>query len=368
MKDYFHEQNPLRFIFPIDGDCVMGLDGVERDGRFYIRVLTNAPCAVNGVPAVKTDGGYGCEVPLDGKKTLLTATDGVNTDAVTVFDLRDTENKFRISSDDNILFLRDINENKDRYRSIFENPYLAVYKKAHDLYGAKVDLNLFYETDDMPYFSGDRGEYFNLSMMTDKFKDEFTANADWLRLSFHANSEHPDRPYMYASPRRITEDALRVHTEILRFAGPAALSKTATVHWGEADRACTQAMRDTGYKALAGYFEIHKEKPFVAYYYPVELIEHVGARDFWVNTEDGILHSRIDLVLNTLKSYDELAPALAKICEEPHRTGFFEFMIHEQYFYGNYVHYEPYFEKLVVDAAKFAYDRGYEGTFLNCEL
>ena len=40
--------------------------------------------------------------------------------------------RFRISSDDNILFLQDINKNKDTYSSIFENPYLAMYKMAHD--------------------------------------------------------------------------------------------------------------------------------------------------------------------------------------------------------------------------------------------
>ncbi|MBQ8310565.1 MAG: hypothetical protein IJX80_06105 [Clostridia bacterium] len=37
--------------------------------------------------------------------------------------------------------------------------------------------------------------YFNLSMRTDKFKEEFHANADWLKLSFHAKSEFPPKPY-----------------------------------------------------------------------------------------------------------------------------------------------------------------------------
>lgn len=359
MTDFLHSEKPLRFLFPIDGDCLMSADGAEKDGVFFVHAVLNAPCKVNGVEARKDGARYVCEVPFC---ETLTATDGVNTDTVRVFDMRRYEKKYRVSSDDNILFLRDINDNKDVYRSIFDNPYLAVYKKAHDLYGAKVDLNLFYETDDMPCFAV-RGKYFNLSMMTDRFKPEFEANSDWLRLSFHANSEHPDRPYMYTSPQRITEDALRVHAQIIRFAGKKTLSDTATVHWGEAARPCTQAMRDMGYGALAGYFEFYKGKPFVAYYYPEELVSHVEGRDFWVNTEDGILHSHIDIVLNTLHGMDELPPALDAIYADPHRSGFMEFMIHEQYFYDCYTAYRPHFEQLVLDSVGSAYDRGYTGSF-----
>ena len=61
---------------------------------------------------------------------------------INVRDLKDNfVKRFRISSDDNILFLKDLSEGD--YKSIFDHPYLAVYKKAHDLFGAKVHLNLF---------------------------------------------------------------------------------------------------------------------------------------------------------------------------------------------------------------------------------
>ena len=33
-------------------------------------------------------------------------------------------------------------------------------------------------------------------MMTDRFKEEFKANSDWLKLAFHANSELPDKPFI----------------------------------------------------------------------------------------------------------------------------------------------------------------------------
>ena len=249
------------------------------------------------------------------------------------------------------------------YTSIFDDPYLSVYKKSHDLYGARVNLNLFYETDDMPKFS-DKGEYFNLSMMTDKFKDEWEANADWLRLTFHANAEHPSKPYITSDYNEVFADADKIHREIIRFAGEKSLSPTTTVHWGEATKEGTLALKDLGYKTLAGYFELSADcSPVVAYYYPTELIEHVGARDLWMNHETGILHSRIDLVLNTIR-YDELEEKLQKIYSDPHRSGFIELMIHEQYFYPEYNRYIPEFGDMVVNAAKWVFERGYTGTFI----
>ena len=48
---------------------------------------------------------------------------------------------YRLSADDNIVFLQDIAEN--RPRSLFDNAYLALFRRAHEECGAKVVLNLF---------------------------------------------------------------------------------------------------------------------------------------------------------------------------------------------------------------------------------
>ena len=93
---------------------------------------------------------------------------------------------YRFSVDDNIWFLRDLSFG--HYSSIFEHPYLKVYKDLHDRYGAKFQLNIYYET-----------EGFDLSQMTDKFKTEWIENSNWLRLSFHAKADAPEAPYLNAS-------------------------------------------------------------------------------------------------------------------------------------------------------------------------
>ena len=140
--------------------------------------------------------------------------------SIAVYKLHDPVGKYRLSSDDNILFLQDINDHKDTYQSIFDNPYLAVYKKAHDLYGACVHINIYYEytEEEMKDFSAHK-TYFNLSMMTDRFKPEWQQNADWLKLSFHARKNYPNRPYQNATIAQISRDIELVHREIIRFAG-----------------------------------------------------------------------------------------------------------------------------------------------------
>jgi len=359
------------FIFPIDGDCLNSHDGKVLNGELFFNVSVAAPgdaaIWVNGVLALWDGEHHNAVVGMGMGKMSLRAEFEDGTPVcrpITVFRLHNAENGYRISSDDNILFLRDIHENRDTYKSIFENAYLAMYKKAHDLYGAKVHLNLFYETDDLHNFIN-RGNYFNLSMMTDKFVSEFRDNSDWLRFSFHALSDYPDKPYRHASGARIAKDALKVNNEIIRFAGSETLAQVTTVHWGEANEEGTKALRGLGYKTLAGYFEHTKSgKPLVAYYYPDKLIDHVGARDFWMNMQDDIFHSRIDLVLNTIK-HEKLIQVLEDIKEQPHRASFLELMIHEQYFHSGYVLYIPEFTSLVLDAAKWAHDNGYHGVFLD---
>lgn len=92
-------------------------------------------------------------------------------------------------------------------------------------------MNLFYETGDLSAFSKPR-PYFNLSMMTDRFREEWRANSDWLRLSFHSRQEFPGPPYAVPEPEKIAEDCALVHKEIVRFAGEETLSRTTTVHFG----------------------------------------------------------------------------------------------------------------------------------------
>ncbi len=375
MRDFFKRNQPLYFVFPIDGDCVNEHDG-RRTGKdsvtfsAVVHAPADAEVYIEGKRAEFSDGLYRADVTVHGHRNTLTAEDRTNGTAcrIVVYHLPRTLGRYRLSSDDNILFLQDITKNQDVYTSIFENPYLAVYKKAHDLYGARVHLNLFYEfKPEEAYFSVPGREYFNLSMMTDKFKEEFRANADWLKLAFHAKSERPDKPYRNASAETVTKDCLQVCREILRFAGEECLNDTTTVHWGEASREGVRALRALGFRSLTGYFEkTGNNEPLVAYYTEGELCDHIGARDFWVDTEEDMLFGRIDLVLN-LWTLDWVKKTLREVVDNPYRGGFVSIMIHEQYFYSDYTAYLPDFEERVLSSCEYLSRMGYRGAHI-CEV
>ncbi len=93
--------------------------------------------------------------------------------------------------DDVIWCLRDIARQKPK--SIFDHHFLKALKKAHDMYGLKVQLNLFYRLDF--YYGMDE---FTLKDMPDTYKKEWEENSDWLRFGFHSLQEFPDYPFVNA--------------------------------------------------------------------------------------------------------------------------------------------------------------------------
>lgn len=359
----------IEFLFPLNGDCVNKYDGKEDGYTLTIPVKVRAKSGkeiyINQQKAQENEGVYTANIPLIGYRNAILCENRTDNEQkkITVFKFDNCTQKYRFSSDDNIIFLQDITKNKDVYTSIFDNPYLAIYKKAHDLYGAKAHINLFYEFDDKArsLFSTPR-EYFNLSMMTDKFKEEFRANADWLKLAFHAYSEFPDKPYEYATKDKIVEDCKKVVEEIIRFAGEEVLSDSTTVHWGEGNRECIRGLRSLGIKGLTGYFDADDSGRYiVSYYLSQEEAKNLHTRDAWYDESEDTFFVKIDCVSNigSLKSaMDKIESAV----NNPHTGGFVSVMIHEQYFYPDYVNYEPDFEDRILEPCKYLTAHGYTGS------
>jgi hypothetical protein len=377
MKNYFNKDKELHFVFPVDGDCLNQADGEIINGLLYINAQVKAPVGRNILinekiaPYNVNTGYYDCLVPLKSYRTTLFAVDSENPDTnmrISVYKLTPggIMKHYRISVDDNILFLQDIALNQSKYKSVFENPFLAIYKKAHDYYGTKVHMNLFYEfTDECMKFFGKHKSYFNLAMMPDKYKEEFKANSDWLRFSFHARANCPDYPYRNTSMEKLDEDIRLVHREMIRFIGEDFLSPVTTLHWGTTNIGGVRVLRNNGYKGLNGFFEFDNEGlPYVSYHYPKEVVDNLTDRDFWVDTCEDVVCSRCDLVLNAYK-LPEIVPLLEKINSNPHRSGFLELLIHEQYFYEDYTAYIPKYADIVLTSAQWAYENGYKPSFLS---
>ena len=367
MKDYFRKSKPVHFVFPIDGDCVNSADGIREGNDVIVKVKIAAPenaeLYVNDVKAVKNGDVYEVDVRFESYRTSLTAIDTVSgeSDTIAVFKFKAPEKKFRLSVDDNILFLRDIAKNQDKYASLFDNPYLKAYKRAHDATGVCVHMNLFYETG----ADATAPDYFNLTMMPDKYKAEWEANSHWLRLSFHSRTNEPLWPYKHTTHSKITEDCKLVNQEILRFAGEKTLAKTTTLHFGATNPTGVRALRTLGYQTRAAYFEFDSEgNTMVSYYYPKDLVSYLGERDFWRDTEEDVTYCRIDRVLNLDKTVEGNLNAVKAAFNNPTRGKFIEMMIHEQYFYETYGGYIPAFADIIYESCKWLKDQGYTSTFM----
>lgn len=351
------EDGVIKFISPIDGDMLNEYDGTIIDNKLVTSVKVSAPpkskILINGARAKYVNGIFQADASLTKYENFIELRDEKTGYSVyiKIFWLKHYTNKYRFSIDDNIWFLKDISKNSDRYKSIFENPYLSCLKEVHDTYGTKIHLNLFYQT-----------EGFNLSQMTDKFKDEWKANAAWIGLSFHALGEFPDKPYLNAGYDQVKKDCTLVQEQIKRFAGEEVMGHETTLHWGESKVEGCRALRDCGYTALAGYFNVDDNQAAVSYYLTDEQRRHLKKRFIWRDNKEGLIFARLALVINTIK-LEQVMPYLDNV-KKTYNPHYIDLMIHEQYFYPYYSAYQPDWKEKVMTAVKWAVDNGYKPGFL----
>lgn len=248
---------------------------------------------------------------------------------------------FCFTVDDNVRFLRDLTEKK--YNSIFDHPYLAMYKRLREKFGLKVQLNLFYRLDG-----------FDISKMTDAYYSEWEANSDWLKMSFHSELENV-RPYEFSGYDEVYSDCKSVNSEIVRFASPAALAKTTTVHYCVATEEGLRALADNRVQGLLGLFG-NSEKPRTSY--GIAEDEAGLIRGGSIRRLGGISYAGIDIVINSFSKEDNLKKLSALLDRDGIRV-----MIHEQYFYEDYKAYQPDYEEKLEAVFGLLCREGYKSCF-----
>lgn len=248
---------------------------------------------------------------------------------------------FVFTVDDNIRFFKEITQK--RYQSIFEHPYIAMYKRLHEEFGLKVQLNLFYRLED-----------FDLSEFSDAYRAEWVENSDWLKLSFHSEYENV-RPYEFSGYDEVYSDCKKVNDQILRFASPESLAKTTTVHYCVTTPEGLKAIADNKVLGLLGLFG-NEEKPRTSY--GIEESNAAEIRGGRIFKRDGMAYASIDIVLNAYSKADILTKLNGLLGREGIRV-----MIHEQYFYEDYKAYQPDFEDKLRATFAFLTEHGYKTSF-----
>lgn len=351
--------NAIRIIKPIDGAILNRHDGEVKGSNLLVEVHVEAPpgarVCVNDIPA-RWDGQlWKCTVMLTEHRTELIARMELRSETrehrIAVLYDRNSFPRYRMSVDDNIMFLRDIARNATNYHSIFDDPYMAFWREMYRRYGTKVHLNIYYQTVNGA---------FTLREMPDKFKSEWRENSHWLRLTFHALQDQPARPYRNAPASQLERDFLLVTDEIVRFAGEELLSPFTTIHWGEATREGCRALRKLGIHGLVGYFVFRNDEPAVSYYLDADHTRYMQEHDYWWDRSEDIIFVHHDIILNNF-AVDCIAPELDRIAQNPHQSEVMELIIHEQYFRKDIPHlYQPDAHQKVITAIEWLTERGYK--------
>ncbi len=344
---------------PFNGAVLNHLSGKQDANGLSIVVKGIAPMGtevtVNGVPARRKGEYFDAPLTITQFETAITATvkgiQGEASHTVRVLWDKNSRRRYRIAIDDNVFFLRDLCQK--RPANIFDNLYLSILKKVHDEYGTKYSLNCFYESPEKD---------FNLSMLPDTWKSQFADNADWLKMTWHAYNEFPDRPYQYATPEEILKDLDLIHDEVCRFAGEASWAAPSIVHWGEIQPSTFKALYSRGVRVLSGYFTPYEQHHLVAFGLSDYFCDTIDNRRLLMDWESGIVFSRLTAVIN-LTPLNDLVPIMKKDMEDPETAEILDFLTHEQYFWPFYFNYIPEHAKRLETVARFAAENGYEPVF-----
>ena len=294
--------------------------------------------------------------------------------------------------DDVIWVFRDITRQKPAH--IFDNPFLAVLKKAHDNYGLKVQLNVFCRTDF--YYGSDE---FTLAEMTDAYKEEWIANADWLKFGFHAKQEFPDYPYVNASYKDVKTDFDYTIAQIKRFAGIECFSYATCTHWLPMSKEGCKALYDGGIRIISVSYgdraEYDGNPDSLPYGHAFRLLQNRKSETMTFTRKslnaaiersicgyNHITEEQLQPTLKTLKYHhdEETGMNFKKFTNGPCLNlstleglddemaevigdEYVGYATHEQYFYSDYFAYQPDYAEKIYKAAKILHDNGYEHIF-----
>ena len=350
----------IKPVFPVEGDILHARDGIQTSEGLSFNAKISAPegseITINGINVSWEDGIYTAPLIFRNYRNnieIKNLSTGEHA-AFPVYWASQFAGKYRLSIDDNIRFMQDIAEHANEYSSIFDNAYLHGLRQLHLRYGTKIHLNLFYMS-----VEGD----FSLSSFPEKFRAEWAEQSGWIRMSFHAYQEFPDAPYKNASFDIVKKDCDLVLNEIKRIAGDTVTGPVTTIHWGEANVEGSRALRAAGYKGQLGYFNVDDDQPAVSYYLTVAQRRNMKKRFIWKDEQEDIIFIRSSLVVDR-KAKDELVPFLNAYQEKGGLPPYVDFLVHEQYYYPDYIAYQPdYFEKLET-VVRWATELGYTPAFL----
>ena len=296
--------------------------------------------------------------------------------------------------DDAIWALRDVTRN--RPKSVFDHPFFSVLKECHEKFGLRMQINLFYRTD---FFYG--MDEFTLAQVTDAYRGEFEANRDWLRFGFHSLQEFPDYPFVNASYGDVKKLFGMIRGEVARFAGDGTFARACVPHWCPMSKDGCRALKDCGIKvmecSIGPRYRYDGQPERLPYGHSFRLLQNrrpeVGF--YWRDSRNAAIRSSIcsynhiteEQSRRTAHSFGYVydpdtgmsfkhmfcdAPCLnlntlETLREDVERLLGREYLIfsnHEQYFFKDYLAYQPEYSDKIRLMCRLMHENGYEFEFM----
>lgn len=352
--------------FPRQGAVLNRHCGVETASGLTIKVTgvcdVCGKISVNGLPVQRSGKDFQTELTLtecfNTINVVLEDDFGTLTRTIKVLWDKASFLRYDFFIDDNIFFLTDLAA--ERPKSLFDHFYLKFLKSMNDKYGTCFTLNLFYENNH---------EKFNLSQMPDCYKGEFADNASWLRMSFHAYSEFPDRPYQNTPPEKIAADYDLILNEIYRFAGEKSYIPMEALHWAMARPSAFGELHKRGVRLLEGQFvsprtgitdDGEAERiTDVGYFRNLNDATYIEEKRYLYDFRYNLLFWRNDCTAN-LWSVDQIKNMVGSVQRDT-----IGLATHEQYSFPRYFNYLPdHFERMET-AIRTAHERGYKPVYFH---
>ncbi|MGI6337056.1 MAG: hypothetical protein ACOXZM_08395 [Eubacteriales bacterium] len=231
-----------------NGQIVNRNHGTETAQSLTVTVEGLADCAgrvlLNGQPVTACGRCFHGNVTLTDQFNRVTVSAdtprGEYTQTITLVWDKQAFARYNFYIDDHSFVFTDIAREKPK--SAFDHFYFKALQDIHNRYGTKFTLNCFYRNDHDEFYLRD---------FPDTYKEEFRANADWLRFSFHSYSEFPDRPYLESGAEEFGHDYELIRSEIERFAGAEAWIEPVVIHWANVHPAVAQYLVEHGCRAYS---------------------------------------------------------------------------------------------------------------------
>ncbi|MFA6929337.1 MAG: hypothetical protein WCT05_03345 [Lentisphaeria bacterium] len=344
-------------------------DGKETSNglEFFLEGLapSTAHVKVNGKEAVRCGRNFKALVTLTSKNNEIVVSSndkfGEAQQKIQVVWDKKSFPRYNFFIDDNIFFLTDIARQKPA--SLFDHFYLKSLRETNQRYGTKFTLNLFYHNDH---------DDFSLNNFPANYKGEFQENSDWLRLSFHAYSEFPDRPYQHATAEKIAQDYDLLYSEVVRFAGEETFIHPVVIHWGMMQPDHLSVLTKRGCRVMSGSFI--NSKTYVGeqdtceavcdigYYQDADTASYLCAKHRLFDFDHGLCWEKDALCCNLLNK-EEIKNKLNTLVKPGYTADTINLASHEQYSFPYYFNYLPDHLERIDLAAQWVTENGFVPVF-----